>query len=200
MSDTALENNTKIESDGRKQRTNDTRQKIIKAMLQLILEGTVSPNADQVAARAEVGLRTVFRRFNEMEVLFRELAGEIHRTFTPEFNKPILGDTWQQKLFDLLERKIAIYEIVRPYRDAAYYHMYTSDYLRENLERWDNFEKNILQTILPFKEKDNLAVFSALSVCMGYHSWRSFTFDCELSKEQTLQAMTTAVTALIKDI
>ncbi len=200
MSDTALENDTKIDSDGRKQRTNDTRQKIIKAMLQLILEGNVSPNAEQVAAKAEVGLRTVFRRFNEMEILFRELAGEIHRTFMPEFSKPIMGDTWQEKLFDVLERKMVIYEKVRPYRNAAYYHMQTSDYLRKDIERWDKAEKTVLQNVLPFKEKDKQILFAALSVCSGYSSWHSLHYDHGLSKKQTLQSIKITVLALIKDL
>ncbi len=200
MPDTVLEDDIKIDSDGRKQRTNDTRQKIIKAMLQLILEGNITPNAEQVAAKAEVGLRTVFRRFNEMEILFRELAGEIHRTFMPEFSKPILGDTWQEKLFDVLERKMVIYDKVRPFRNAAYYHMQTSDYLRNDIKRWDKAEKTILEIVLPFQEKDNRVLFGALSVCSGYSSWHSLHVDHGLSKKQTLEAIKTMVMALIKDL
>ena len=52
---------TDLPTDGRIQRSERSRETIVQAMLDLIGEGTLSPTAQQVAVRADVGVRTVFR-------------------------------------------------------------------------------------------------------------------------------------------
>ncbi|HAY44774.1 MAG TPA: transcriptional regulator, partial [Gammaproteobacteria bacterium] len=63
MSDTEIYTPT---SDGRHQRSRDSKRKIVTAMLELVRAGIIAPTAEEVAARANVGLRTVFRRFKDM--------------------------------------------------------------------------------------------------------------------------------------
>lgn len=43
-------------------------------MLELVREGDISPSAELVAARADVGLRTVFRHFKDLDSLYREMS------------------------------------------------------------------------------------------------------------------------------
>lgn len=47
-------------TDGRKLRSEDSKRRIVSAMLELVREGRMAPTAEEVANRAEVGLRTVF--------------------------------------------------------------------------------------------------------------------------------------------
>src|SRR5947209_16703757 len=60
--------------DGRRRRAQDSRARIVAAMLEIVHAGEVSPSAEQVAARADVGLRTVFRHFRDMDSLYREMT------------------------------------------------------------------------------------------------------------------------------
>ena len=48
-------------TDGRKLRSEDSKRRIVSAMLELVREGKMAPTAEEVANRAEVGLRTVFQ-------------------------------------------------------------------------------------------------------------------------------------------
>ncbi len=59
--------------DGRLQRSQRSHQLISEAMLSLIQEGILIPTAQQVADRAQLGIRTVFRRFKDMESLFETI-------------------------------------------------------------------------------------------------------------------------------
>jgi len=186
--------------DGRKQRTNDSRQKIVEAMLAFIREGNVAPSAEQVASKAGVGLRTVFRRFNEMELLFRELSIEIQRNFKPELARPLDGNTWQEKLFDLIKRKNLIYNIILPYRIASIYHQHESDFIRENINNWNKKEENMLAALLPFSKKDNASLFYALNTTISFPYWMSLRKDQGLSAEQCLEIMNFATAELIKDL
>ncbi|RYD83835.1 MAG: TetR/AcrR family transcriptional regulator, partial [Sphingomonadales bacterium] len=57
------------EADGRRQRSNRSRDQIVRAMIDLVRAGEMQPAAARVAEKANVGLRTVFRHFEEMETL-----------------------------------------------------------------------------------------------------------------------------------
>ena len=59
MTDKKTATATKI--DGRNQRSKRSRQAIVDALLVLIEEGTLVPTAQQISARAGVGIRTLFR-------------------------------------------------------------------------------------------------------------------------------------------
>ena len=65
--------------DGRRLRSNRSRQLIIESMLELIKQGNLVPTAQQVADHANVGIRSVFRHFEDMESIF-ETASELCHT------------------------------------------------------------------------------------------------------------------------
>lgn len=56
--------------DGRRLRSDRSRQVIVQSMLQLINEGNLAPTAQQIANHAKVGIRSVFRHFEDMEAVF----------------------------------------------------------------------------------------------------------------------------------
>ena len=61
--------------DGRRQRSQASRAKIVTAFMELIESGDPSPSAARVAKRAGVGLRSVFRHFDDMDSLYAEIDG-----------------------------------------------------------------------------------------------------------------------------
>ena len=67
---------TQGKPDGRLLRSERSRQLIITAIIELIDEGHLIPTAQQVAHRADVGIRSVFRHFDDMDSIF-ETANEI---------------------------------------------------------------------------------------------------------------------------
>ena len=59
--------------DGRRERTEVTRRRILDATRELILSGSFDPTAQAVAARAGITTRTLFRHFADMRTLHREI-------------------------------------------------------------------------------------------------------------------------------
>lgn len=57
-------------SDGRRLRSERSRQAMINAALILIEEGNFTPTAKQISARAGVGIRSFFRQFEDMDQFF----------------------------------------------------------------------------------------------------------------------------------
>ena len=53
--------------DGRRQRSQRSREKILKACWELMLNGDMKPSAAAIAEHAGVGLRSVFRHFEDLD-------------------------------------------------------------------------------------------------------------------------------------
>lgn len=186
--------------DGRKQRTSQSRQKIVDAMLYFIRQGVMSPSAEQVAEKAEVGLRTVFRRFSEMEKLYQEISLEVMRIIKSEIVRPLDGDHWKEKLNNFVRRRLSIYEVIKPYRTAARYHMHTSKFMRDDLFYWVEFEKNILSRFFPVKEQDDKILFNAVNACASFDYWFTLIEMQGLTVEEASEIIHRTIDNLIVDI
>jgi AcrR family transcriptional regulator len=66
-------------TDGRVRRSERSRAAIVQALFELIGEGVLLPTADEVADRAAIGIRTVFRQFKDMDTLPCARARGFHR-------------------------------------------------------------------------------------------------------------------------
>jgi AcrR family transcriptional regulator len=58
-------------SDGRSQRRDRNRESVVTALLELYREGRLGPSADEIAARAGISVRSLFRYFEDIEALVR---------------------------------------------------------------------------------------------------------------------------------
>ncbi len=178
-----------VNNDGRKARSNASRKKIVKAFLHLIGEGKINPSAEEVAKMSGVGLRTVFRRFNEMELLYRELVPEIERIFEALTFEPLKAKNWQDQLNEALIRKRYIYEQTMLYRIAIVYYSHHSSFLRGRLKKWLQVEENIHKNILPFDYAENKVLFDSLQSATSSDTWTLLRTMQNLPKEQAFDVM-----------
>ncbi|MEI6893546.1 MAG: TetR/AcrR family transcriptional regulator [Colwellia sp.] len=192
------EEQTAIKPDGRKLRTDNSRQKIVSAFLQLIRQGTVVPSAEDIAKTANVGLRTVFRRFKEMELLYREMMIEVQNKFAPEVIKPLKTTGMENRLQELLERKSVIYEEMMPYRIASNYHKYHSDFIQKANEHWNEFEQKVLENILPFNKSSEPVLFNAIELALSFDTWLQLRVDQKIEPKQSYDTMKLSLTALLQ--
>jgi len=184
--------------DGRMMRAKDSHNKIVSAFLSLLRQGNINPSADDVAKEAKVGLRTVFRRFKEMELLYREVATEVQNAFGPEASKPWRSTIWQEQLEEMLARKTDIYERMMPYSIAAQYLRHNSVYLTEFNRRWLIIEHEIIMSILPFSPDDEPELFNALEGTLSNDSWIQYRKNHRLSPEQSHNTMKVILDALVQ--
>ncbi len=192
------EEQTAIKPDGRKLRTDDSRQKIVSAFLQLIRQGTVVPSAEDVAKTANVGLRTVFRRFKEMELLYREMVIELQNKFAPEVVKPWKTTGMENQLQELLERKSVIYEELMPYRIASNYHKYQSKFIQQANEHWNEIEQKVLENILPFNKSSEPVLFNAIELALSFDTWLQLRVDQHIEPKQSYDTMKLSLSALLQ--
>jgi len=194
-----IELEEKPETDGRKIRASHSRQKIVDAMLSLVRDGDIAPSAENVASTANVGLRTVFRRFTEMEVLYREMIIEVQKKYIPKAFSPFSSRQWQQQLLELMDRKAIIYEKIMPYRVAAQFHKHHSAFIQNNLTKWHSIERKILAEILPNKIVKDVVLFNALELTLSLDSWLQLRLEQGITPKQAGNTKKKMVNALLAD-
>ncbi|MEQ8990342.1 MAG: TetR family transcriptional regulator, partial [Pseudomonadales bacterium] len=95
---------TTATADGRHRRSQESRQRIIDAILELVTEGVLEPTAEQVSDRAGLAMRTVFRHFKDMDSLYREISRRMYARVQAVFEDGIEADTWQATLHNFIDR------------------------------------------------------------------------------------------------
>lgn len=175
--------------DGRRKRGDQSRRLIVEAMLQLVRGGEMSPSAVQVAERAGVGLRTVFRHFEEMEILYREMAEVIAAKVLPVINRPYASASWRQRLYEMIGRRIEIYEEIMPLKIAGSVLRFRSAFLMEDYRAHLRMEREGLEAIMPESVRKDVTQFRAIEMVTSFQAWRRLRQDQKLSVVEARRVM-----------
>jgi len=184
-------------SDGRRQRSSRSREQIVRAMIDLIRAGEMQPAAARVAEKANVGLRTVFRHFEEMDTLNREISAIVEAEILPLVEKPFEGKTWRLQLDELLDRRAYIYERIMPLKIAGSLQRFRSHFLMEDYNRFLRMERQGLKRVLPAKIVNDAVLFSAIEMATGFQAWRRLRHDQRLSVADAQKVLRFTVEKLV---
>ncbi len=186
-----------MDADGRRQRSSRSREAIVHAMIELIRAGEMSPGAARVAEKANVGLRTVFRHFEEMDTLSREISAIVEAEIMPLVEKPFEGKGWRQQFDDLLGRRADIYERIMPLKIAGSLQRFRSKFLMDDYSRFLKMERHGLKRVLPPKIVDDAVLFAAVEMATGFQAWRRLRHDQGLSTKEALAVLRFTVDKLL---
>ncbi len=187
------------EADGRRARGHENRRRIVEAMLALIGSGTISPRAEEVAARAEVGLRTVFRHFDDMDSLYREISASMAAELLPIATAPLPEGDWRVRLGELIERRARGFEKMMPFKIAADVHRHRSDFLQAEHDELARFQRDALCAALGPRLCRNVIRLETIDLLMSFDAWRRMRLDQKLSVAQCKKLLMTAISALLEN-
>lgn len=163
--------------DGRRARSRSSRARIVAAMLELIERGDLVPSAARVADEAGVGLRTVFRHFDDMDALYREMSETIARRVMPIIAAPYQGDDWREHVRDLVGRRAMLFETMLPFRLAANIKRYQSPFLMGQYGQVVALERDFLMRLLPDAIRADRIGVEALCAALSFQTWRTLRHD-----------------------
>ncbi len=186
--------------DGRRQRSDRSRRRIIEALFDLIGEGNMSPSAVDVAARAEVGLRTVFRHFEDMDSIYDEMTAELSEAVMPKIKAPFQATAWREQLMESVEKRADIYEMVFPMKVCMSLRRFQSEFIKAQYEQDVALMRSSLKAILPKEIIANRPLFAALETTLAFTSWRRLRQDQSLSIENAKAAIRLILGGLIANI
>jgi len=187
-------------ADGRRLRSSRSRAEIVRAMHALIGAGDFSPSAARVAEAAGLSLRTVFRHFDDMDTLYREMSAIVEAEVKPILQRPLQGKMWRDRLTEFLTRRTDIFERVMPHKVAGSLRRFASTYLMQDYEQFVRMERKTLQEVLPPKVMANPKLFHALEMATGFQAWRRMRQDQKLSIKEAREVMVFTVERLLADV
>lgn len=185
------------EPDGRRRRGMDSRDRIIAAMLDLMREGEVAPGAERVAARAEVGLRTVFRHFRDMESLYAEMSRAIEGEIAGLISRPIAVAGEETRLAEIIARRAEVFEKIFPFKHASTAHRHRSDFLARGHVRMVANLREALERDLPGACADPRRL-DALDLLLSFEAWSRLRREQGLSRDAAMAVLHDAAAALVR--
>ena len=169
-------------TDGRRRRTHESHERIVEAMFTLINSGNLRPSAEDIAAEANVGLRSVFRHFKDMESLFMAVAAKVVQVFQPSL-APFESQDWRGRLFEALDRRIGIYETLMNFRRAGEMHAYESETIRNSNMQIRQILRARLPLFLPPHLMGDVVAFETLDLLLSFEGWMALRDSQNLSPE-----------------
>jgi AcrR family transcriptional regulator len=182
--------------DGRRRRGQDNRARIVTAMMQIVYEGEVAPSAEQVAARADVGLRTVFRHFQDMESLYREIAAVIGAEVGAALRRPFRAEAWRDRLIEMVGRRAAAFEKMAPYKRAADAFRHRSKFLGSDYAKMVAELREVLERELPRELARDRNLVETLDMLLSFETWSRLRREQGLTPRRAQAVLEATVSAL----
>jgi AcrR family transcriptional regulator len=158
------------EIDGRRLRSVASRDRIINAVIALVDEDQGIPGAEAIAARAGVGLRSVFRHFGDMDGLYVAVIERIGRRYT-HLSRPYEAGSWQGQVGEAMARRMEMFETVLPYRRAADMHRQRSPLLNHGLDALTLMLRARLEGAVPPDVKADHLWFEQLDLWLSLEAY-----------------------------
>jgi AcrR family transcriptional regulator len=186
--------------DGRVRRSEKSRAAIVDALFELVGEGVLQPTAQQVAERAGVGIRSVFRHFDDMDGLFAAMDARLRAEAIPLIRAVPAQGTLRERAVAWVERRARLFERIAPWKRSAGIGRWRSEFLRaQHALLLRELRADLLRS-LPEVASAPAALADALDVMTCFETWDRLRSDQRLSRERAQAVVELAVLALLEEL
>jgi AcrR family transcriptional regulator len=185
------------ETDGRLQRSVRSRERILDSLCELVEEGDLRPTGQRVAERAGLSLRTVFRHFEDMEGLNREMHDRMERVLRPLAAGDSVSGSLVERVGGLIRRRTNLFEKGAPFLRAGAINRWQSPYLTEAHAADVRELRADLDRALPEVSRVSAERQEALALVTSFEAWDRLRVDQKLGRDRAREVMIEAVMALI---
>jgi len=186
------------ETDGRRLRSQASRERIIDAVVAIIDEGRVTPSAELVAIRANVGLRSVFRHFGDMASLYTAVLDRIGKRFT-HLMRPYEASDWHGQTRESLARRLELFEGGLAYSRAAQLFRDGSATMNLGPGVFNQMLRSRLESVVPAAVRADPVWFEQLDLWLSLDCYASLRERRGLSHTLAAEVMTSAVERLLAE-
>jgi hypothetical protein len=139
----------------------------------------------------------VFRHFNDMDSLYREMSLAIEARLREEIPFGFTSTEWREQLAELIRRRTGVFEKIAPYKRAEAAHRHRSKVLAQDIVRLNTFLRERLRTVLPSAVVRDQLLFEALDMILSFESWERLRRDQDLSPRRAREVLEGAVEKLL---
>lgn len=188
------------EVDGRRLRREQNREAVLDALVELFTEGFYQPSANDIAERAGISPRSLFRYFDDIDDLNRATIERHLAAARAQLDIDIEPDApTKTKVERVVEARMRLFEMIAPAaraaRGYALRHPVVAAHLRENRAHLRDQVHRLFAAEL---EGDRAALLPALDALCSFETCELLRFDQGLSRPKTASALVRALTALLE--
>jgi TetR/AcrR family transcriptional regulator, regulator of autoinduction and epiphytic fitness len=185
--------------DGRRLRRELNRESVIDALLAFFRAGNYNPTCSEIATRAGLSERSLFRYFDDVADLHRAAA---HKEITDVLQRVASAaspqDLTQVKIERMVRARAALWERAGPAARALGANAHRHAKLAVELDRYRAFLRGQLRELFaPELAARGTAVLPAIEVLCSHHSWDRLRHGQGMSAEAAAAALIAALTALL---
>ncbi|MGK2948085.1 MAG: TetR/AcrR family transcriptional regulator [Acidimicrobiales bacterium] len=188
-----------LPADGRRARRHRSRDLAVDALLDLLDEGVPRPTAQQVAERAGVSLRSIFRIFDDVETLHTAAASRQISRIRHLFVDVMATGTVDVRIRSMVELNSRLYETIAPIRRAALRAAAESPALQEQLARARGWLRSEVERVFAgeLADRPQPATAAAVEAALSFEVWDQLRSAQGLSASRTSEAVRLMVLRLL---
>jgi AcrR family transcriptional regulator len=198
MSILTLRRVTVIESDvdGRRLRRSNNRDAVLDALGELFAEGNYQPSTAEIAERAGLSLRSLFRYFDDVDDLYRAAIERALDAARPLLDVGVAADAPPAvKIEHVVAARMRLYDAIEPAARAARACAHRHDVVAAQIAESRSFLRHQLAKLFASElEGPRLAVVDAL---LSFESHQLLRHAQRLSRPKAAAALTDALGALL---
>jgi AcrR family transcriptional regulator len=179
-------------------RAETNRSRIVRAVVDLVGNGNLSPTAETVAAEAGVSLRTVFRHFEDMENLYLEISAALFDRAQPVIDRPFPQLPWPDLLEVVLDRRIEVFEMIAPYKRALDIFRHRSPALAEAHQRVSEVSRSVLAQRVPAEVLARPHMLDLLDLLLSPEAWQRLRESQRQSVAEARATLRAAIAAIVR--
>lgn len=146
-------------------------------MLELVRAGTIAPSAEAVAAHAGVGVRTVFRLFQDTESLYRAMQAAMLRRLAPILDEALPEGPPGALLDAMIARRARLFEELMPIKTAADAQRWRSPFLQADHRMLVDGLRARMLAALADAPGLGVEAIEALDAALSFEVWRRLRVD-----------------------
>ena len=185
--------------DGRRLRSERSRQAILDASVALLEEGILVPTAQLVSDRAGVGIRSFFRHFPDMAALFASIDEQSRESVEALFMGGDRTGTLEERILHAVERHAEGYENQKYSIKSAAAQSWRYEILRKNYARYQRGLHKDLDDWLPELKSLSRPEREAVDAVASAEMWLRLREQQGLSKKHAIEVIVDMLTRLVPE-
>ena len=185
--------------DGRRLRRSHNRTSVLAALVELFEEGIYQPSTGEIAERAGISPRSLFRYFDDVDDLHRAaIEGQL------ELARPLLemdvdlDAPTRTKVEYLVEARVRLFETIQPAAHAGRVAAHRRPLIAAQLEESRTFLRNQVRLLFAHELRgDRTVMLPAIDVLCSFESFELLRVHQRLSRSKTVAALVAALTQLL---
>jgi AcrR family transcriptional regulator len=193
-------------SDGRRARRERNREAVLDALMELINEGDDDPSVDDIAARAGVSYRSVYRYFDDRADLFDAATKRAMEWIRPLIDSSGGSDpgnrSLDERIDELVDARVELYqqlaEITRTAMTRARSEWrIANEFLKARAQLREQIERLFMPELDSFSPAERKLRLSLIDVAFQFSSLDYFVVDRGHTMEETARALRGTIRAAL---